>query len=139
MSCIKGGICEHGGCSNCMGEPNVKLQEDWKGQAMSADNVKNSKRIWIYRTYSDVNGMGEYVSWKPEGSGDAKEYIAVTEHEAVVAELKAENERLRKAFYEVASLVDCMCLGDEKCWACTKIDKIHKTFEDDKTNRSEEK
>lgn len=94
MSCIKGGICEHGGCSNCMGEPNVKLQEDWKDQAMSADDVKNSKRIWIYRMYSDVKGMGEYTSWKPEGLGDAKEYLPVEDHDRVVAELKAEIERL---------------------------------------------
>lgn len=90
MSCIKGGICEHGGRSNCLGEPNIKLQEDWKGQAMSQDDMKNSKRIWIYRMYSDVKGMGEYVSWRPEGLGDAKEYIAVTDHDRVVAELKAE-------------------------------------------------
>lgn len=65
----------------------------------------------------------------PEEESRAEEY----------AKLKAENERLRNAFYEVTSFVDCMCLGDEKCWACTEINKIRKTIEDDKANQSEEK
>lgn len=39
MSCIKGGICEHGGCSNCLGEPNIKLQEDWKDKVNSGHHT----------------------------------------------------------------------------------------------------
>lgn len=44
MSCLKGGICEHGGCSDCQGEPNIKLGQDWlikeRTNKMSIENLK---------------------------------------------------------------------------------------------------
>jgi hypothetical protein len=52
--------------------------------------MSDSKTIWIYRRYGDVEGMGEYTSWKPEGFDKAREYIMKSDHDRIVAELRAE-------------------------------------------------
>lgn len=56
MSCVKGGICEHGGCSDCLGEPNIKLGQDWK-------RMSDASEVKRYKTspgWYEINDVTEY-------------------------------------------------------------------------------
>lgn len=62
MSCVKGGICEHGGCSDCMGEPNIKLQEDWNTIKITTVYELTAEEIayqLLEDNYEDKSGMLE--------------------------------------------------------------------------------
>jgi hypothetical protein len=66
--------------------------------------VSDTKTIWIYRRYGDVEGMGEYISWKPEGFDKAREYIMKSEYDQVVSKKQARIEKLEAALTKIKNV-----------------------------------
>lgn len=121
MSCVKGDICEHGGCSYCLGEPNVKLGQDWKRMS----DASEVKRLTAYTIQIDgIDGHEKFVFasdhdrimaerdelWKRAtkfvmpGEMDTGESIErhIKTLEQTVAELRAEVEK-HNALHEYAT------------------------------------
>lgn len=63
--------------------------------------MSDTKSIWIYRRYGDVEGMGEYSSWKPVGFDKAREYIMKSEHDQIVSKKQARIEKLEDALTRI--------------------------------------
>jgi hypothetical protein len=69
---------------------------------------KHLPHIWIYSRYSDVEGMGQYVSWEPENRNGAPEYLSREEHNEIVSTykdlLKMKDNSLNAKDAEIADL-----------------------------------